>query len=255
MSESDQDRSLEGATAETRGVGDRSKPKDPAPPAAADWTGRRLVIRDWLLRTAPSLAELYEGAVVLLDEDSLPGRTRFIAHAVREIRNRLPEVVSGVTVKTRLEYPRRVGELADLWQKVGPSAADLDGLSETDARNVTDSTSIQIDVRLARGIDILIGDHLKTHIRRVESARRLFQALAPENPSVSPWLEPAIRQWLNITEWFVKIVHASKKVDNDFDTSVLKRNFELFEVALASLVGRFYGPVDELDEILEDTNR
>ncbi len=47
-----------------------------------------------MAREAPSLSELYEGAVCLLFENRLAGYTRFVGHAVREIRNRLPDAVS-----------------------------------------------------------------------------------------------------------------------------------------------------------------
>jgi hypothetical protein len=52
----------------------------------ACWTPRRRELREWLRRNAPSLAELYEGAVSLLFDVPIPGYTRFVAHAVREIR-------------------------------------------------------------------------------------------------------------------------------------------------------------------------
>jgi hypothetical protein len=48
-----------------------------------------------LTHNAASLADLYEGAVVMLYESILLGRTRFIGHAVREIRNRLPDAFAG----------------------------------------------------------------------------------------------------------------------------------------------------------------
>src|SRR5438094_3789110 len=41
------------------------------------WTPTRLGLRAWLQRNAPSLAELYEGAVRLMYESPLPGRVRF----------------------------------------------------------------------------------------------------------------------------------------------------------------------------------
>ena len=62
--------------------------------AEASWTPRRVDLRSWLQRNAPSLGELYVGAVLLVFGRPIPGRVRFVAHAVREIRNRLPDVVS-----------------------------------------------------------------------------------------------------------------------------------------------------------------
>jgi hypothetical protein len=64
---------------------------------AVGWTSERLQLKAWLTRNAPSLAELYESAVRLLFEVRLPGYTRFVRHAVRAIRNRLPFVISGIS--------------------------------------------------------------------------------------------------------------------------------------------------------------
>ena len=44
----------------------------------------------WLENNAPALAPLYRGALALAMLDSFPGRVHFIAHAIREMRNRLP---------------------------------------------------------------------------------------------------------------------------------------------------------------------
>lgn len=44
----------------------------------------------WLENNAAALAPLYRGALALAMLDSFPGRAHFIAHAIREIRNRLP---------------------------------------------------------------------------------------------------------------------------------------------------------------------
>src|SRR5437899_126098 len=82
---------------------------------ASCWIPVRLEIRAWLYRNAPSLAELYEGAVLLLYAHPLPGRVRFISHAVREIRNRLPEATSGVKGLPRLDYTSRLDKLAKQW--------------------------------------------------------------------------------------------------------------------------------------------
>ena len=68
-----------------------------AGPAAAvsELSSDRLELLAWLRRNAPSLAELYEGAVLLL-QNRPPAHVRLIAHSVREIRNRLPDYVSKV---------------------------------------------------------------------------------------------------------------------------------------------------------------
>jgi hypothetical protein len=71
---------------------------DIPPLSQAYWTHARLELQAWLQRNAASLAELYGGAARLVYDTPLPGRVRFVCHAVREIRNRLPDVLSGATL-------------------------------------------------------------------------------------------------------------------------------------------------------------
>jgi hypothetical protein len=86
----------------------------PRPP----WTRARLELHGWLQRTAPSLARLYKGAVQLMFETQVEGRERFIRHAVREIRNRLPDAINGDR-REQVKYRKVVNELAEAWKRSG----------------------------------------------------------------------------------------------------------------------------------------
>src|SRR5215831_6935451 len=81
------------------------------------WNPARVELRDWFRREAPSLADLYEGAVELLYQRPLPGRIRFISHAAREIGNRLPDYLTGKEIGKRLEYVVRLDAIEGKWNK------------------------------------------------------------------------------------------------------------------------------------------
>lgn len=81
---------------------------DPGVSPASCWTAKRLRLRDWLERTAPQLAQVYAGAVTMAFDPDFPGRVVFVWHAMREIRNRLPDAVAGEVDSSSLEY----GDLA-----------------------------------------------------------------------------------------------------------------------------------------------
>lgn len=81
------------------------------------WTRNRRELLEWLGKTSPSLAELYKGAVDLLFGRPVAGFSRFVSHAVREIRNRLPGVVSGTGSSGRLDYTSRIDDLSAQWKK------------------------------------------------------------------------------------------------------------------------------------------
>jgi hypothetical protein len=92
---------------------------------ATFWTESRRELKEWFGKNAPPLGELYEGARRMVFDSTFPGRTRFVAHAVREIRNRLPDVITGTTSR-RFEWVNRLDVLARKWQKAGLS---VDGSS------------------------------------------------------------------------------------------------------------------------------
>ena len=83
------------------------------------WTPARRELLAWHKRNAPSLAELYEGAVELLYRQQLPGWTRFVGHAVREIRNRLPDAISGSTQVPPSETAKHLDAISQAWKDAG----------------------------------------------------------------------------------------------------------------------------------------
>src|SRR5271170_6800890 len=110
------------------------------------WKVARKQILDWLKRNAPSLAELYEGAVVMLDQFSFPGRTRFISHAVREIRNRLPDAFGGGTRSQRLDYTMRVDAISAAWPTTSPRAPSIPIDAEPCLPAITGHGAEQIEI-------------------------------------------------------------------------------------------------------------
>src|SRR5262249_17939537 len=78
-------------------------------PQASCWTPERLELKAWLTRNAPSLAELYEGAICLLFEHRLPGYTRFVTHAAREIANRAARCNFGCQLCRKITLFGKIG--------------------------------------------------------------------------------------------------------------------------------------------------
>src|ERR1700677_2005187 len=75
--------------------------------AAADsepyWNPLRRELEVWLGQHSPDLVDIYRGALKILFVPEFPGRLRFVSHAVREIRNRVPDAITGTRPK-RVEY-------------------------------------------------------------------------------------------------------------------------------------------------------
>lgn len=161
------------------------------------WTPARLELKAWFGRNAPSLGELYAGASRMLHSPSFPGRTRFIGHAVREIRNRLPETITGV--KSELfQWKNQLDGIVDDWRRVGFT---LDGGLPVSATTevATFSDDVLIPRKLLQRISILVADHVAARERPEETARRLFDGVDPRNQDSREALIPIVKQWLEAT--------------------------------------------------------
>lgn len=228
------------------------EPMSPPPPWGGERDGvrdaRRAAIRQWLSGKSPPLAELYEAAVRLLHDRSLPGRVILISHAVRDIGNRLPEAVSGVKSE-RLDYVTKMDGLAAAWRNAGIAEATLAGPATSPSPA---GVAIPVDSRLLTQIGQLVAEHEAARARPGESAGRLYAAFTPTNAKRREELRPAILQWIKVTKWFVGRAHAGTKADADHDFDELRRKFDLFETALAAMAQSFYETVSGLDANLKE---
>ncbi len=215
--------------------------------------GRRAGIRNWIANYSLALAELYEASVRLMHEVALSGRVILVCHAVREIRNRLPEMVSGTKGAGRLDYTNRVEKIVRLWRAVGLGDPSLARSLPT--ASASGPARIETDRWLLVSVAKLLADHGAVRERPEETAARLFLGAALGDPARREELRPVIVQWLDVTGWFTKHVHVGLKADADHDLDELRKRFELFEMTLAALAQSFYETVDDIDAILEEANR
>lgn len=217
------------------------------------WTQPRLELKAWFQRNAPSLGELYDGALRMIFSHEFPGKTRFVAHAVREIRNRLPDVIAGSKVGGLFDWKNSLDQLAEEWEKSGFT------LDETIPHQITEGQAmidpkILIKPQLYRKIRAILKGHVEAREKPIDSAIRLFMGISPERQDIRDTLRPVVTQWLNVTEWFVKKVHESGSRATDVDTEAFQSHFEYFEITLGALIRDFFKTVEGLDEILEDAN-
>lgn len=216
-------------------------------------TPHRAELLSWFQRNAPSLGELYLGAIKIVSEPSFPGRTRFISHAGREICNRLPDIISGVRSTPVLQYKNKLDEISKGWVKTGFPLNGSRPINVTGSETIP-SNSVPVPINLFYKISALVKEHNDTREKPIERAQRLFAGNTPDNFHLEDTLRPIVNQWLEVTEWFVGKAHDSGAVDSDVDVKELQNKFELFETTLRALIRGFFTTVEELDEILEEAN-
>ena len=215
-------------------------------PLTSPWTAQRRRLINWLKDKAPSLAELYETAVILLEQQHLPGRSRIIAHCVREIANSLPAILAGVE-RTRLEYDKRVDEIALARERLGRLPVQLpESMGST---SIPDPQEALIQDFLNQ-IDELIKEHKASQAKRDLIAEQLFQANRPENRHLGDALRPILRRWIKLKEWFVGHAHDNGKTDAEYDWNDIKGRFILFERTVLTLGQGFFETIADIDELI-----
>lgn len=228
---------------------------DVRPPRAfSPWTADRQELKAWFDRNALTLGELYQGAVEMIHGNQIPGWTWFVCHAVREIRNRLPDAIAGPKAGRNLNYKNRLDAIVKAWSATGLS---LDG--STSIANMAEgpefpaSADVPLTRELVGQIAELLQDHHDARERPLESATRLFEAVAPENAQLRKTLTPIVQHWIETTNWFVQYVHVRNNGDA-FPCEDLSLKFAAFEGVLKSLVREFFAGIREIDAILQDAN-
>jgi hypothetical protein len=75
----------------------------------------RRELEAWLGRYSPDLVDIYRGALKILFHPEFPAR---LSHAAREIRNRVPDAITGTRPK-RVEYVNNCDRVLVRWQRAG----------------------------------------------------------------------------------------------------------------------------------------
>jgi hypothetical protein len=224
--------------------------------AKFEWSTPQIRLHEWLLLKAPPLGKLYNGALIVISDPFFPGRTRFVAHAVREIGNRLPDYVLGPVVR-RKDYMAQLGGLAQDWERLG---LPTDGSIPTQVDGQTGTTSpdaVVIPREIFSKISSLLGEHNENREKHEERALRLFKGLAPEAPEMHEAMRLVAREWMATRKWFQEYAHdpGPRMDEREPRAEELDRHFKSFENTLIALLQEFFTTKRELDDILQETNR
>lgn len=217
-------------------------------------TPSRIENKKWLTNYAPNVAELYEGCLSMIYGNRIPGWERFVCHSIREIRNKLPVSVTGQKRFGRVNYEGKINKLCDAWN----NSPDFDidkPLADMPKSDGEQHQVISIPLKLYTEIAELIKTYEGIAVSNREKAANLFKTCLPETQGQQ--LTPIVKQWLNITEWFESNTHVPDDETVQYNDRELVEKFEEFESMLEILTGvrkEFFSNIDEIDEILKQTN-
>lgn len=217
--------------------------------AETSWTAERAELYRWLERNAPGLAPVYRAAAQMAFDEAFPGRVWFVAHAIREIRNRLPDALAGEVATSRTDYVELTKEVHTRWIEDG---LPPDGTPSVDASaepSAADLGRRDVSGELLRAVGALVGGHLGATDNNESRARRLFEAVGGASPPAY-----VVKGWLRGTRWANAYAHVRNKPLSRKDEEALAGHFVAFEQALKAIANRSYENMDALDEILGAAN-
>ncbi len=175
-------------------------------PQDSCWTAKRCELLAWLERAAPQLARLYAGAVTMATDAEFPGRVVFVWHAIREIRNRLPDSLAGQVASSSVQY----GELAsDVWRCWVDDGWPEDGslaLAESSEPSASGPERYEVSQRVLVAVANLVSGHVAVANRNKANAERLFEAVA--GTAVPAYV---VRAWVRGGRKAHKLAHVHNK--------------------------------------------
>ncbi|MCE2511392.1 MAG: hypothetical protein J4F50_02325 [Acidimicrobiia bacterium] len=183
--------------------------------------------------------------------DSLPGRVHFIAHAIREIGNRLPVALGNKVKKKTAGYEDHAKAIRDRWLDEGlPPDGRLRFLQES-APSASGPLRQEVSVGLLASVGKLIAEHRKAEANREARERAKFGALSDlgSNPSY------VIKNWGRWAREAVEFVHARDKLLPAEKDAEWVAKFLAFEQELMAIARPSYENLDALDGLLAEANR
>ena len=209
-------------------------------------TEKQQCVFDWLndkLRF-PVFAGAYKGALLFLNEKP-PGYITFVAHAGRDLMNRLAADVAGVQ-SDRVQYHQHLDKLQELWKD------EWTGQGLTPRDNDKEDGHL-IPYRICQKLKKLIDEHKTSRLRGPDADKRFFRTFldySDRDKIPKNFLE----DWEKAKDWFVKHAHLREKDFAENAPSEVARHFRMLDDLLYVAASSQFERIKSIDEILEETN-
>ena len=232
------------------GPGADRGPEVPREAAEEWWDPERAGLHGWLDRKAPHLAPLYLAGLRMAMDEGFPGRVHFIAHAIREIRNRLPDALDGALELPKSKYPKYVGRLYVQWAEEGfPTDGSGPSIDEP-AEATSAATGRVVSSEFISAVGSLVAHHAGLEAGRDALRMPRFEALAGPGPHP----QHVWKGWRDASRSAERFAHARNETlpaDADVEWTAKFLAFERFLIVISK---RAQENIADLDELLREAN-
>jgi len=203
-------------------------------------------VYEWLSNVLclPVYAETYKGALNLIEQKPA-GYVSFVAHAGRELMNRLAAHYKGIKSE-RVQYQWHVDSIQEVWR-------DEWRLSDELSPEVTEQGHL-IPVKVCQKVCALIEDH-KSGRRRSIEADDLFFSTFLDYTDRDKIPSNFLSEWKAAKEWFIRHTHLREKPFQAETYNDILKHFKCLDGYLYIAASSQYERLKGLNEILDATNR
>ena len=183
--------------------------------------------------------------------DGFPGRVHFIAHAIREIRNRLPGALGPKVPGGGASYEHLTEKIHKRWVAEGLPEDGRLPLPEESVPSASGPSRRDVSVAFLASVGRLIEDHMRARANREARESAAFGALADAGPVP----RHVAKNWGNLFPDVQKFVHARDEPLPERADDEWVRNFFQFEGALMAVFKLSRENLDDLDKLLDEANK
>lgn len=203
-------------------------------------------VYEWLNEglSLPVFAEAYKGAAILLSQKS-SGYISFVAHAGRDLMNRLASTVAGIKSE-RVQYQQHIDKLQGDWRDEWRLSDDL-------SPEVVESGHL-IPIPVCQRITTLIEEHNSGRIRSSE-ADGLFFSTFLDYSDKDKIPGNFLSEWKAAKNWFLGHAHLRDKSFQAKAGDELEMHFNCLDGYLYIAASSQYERLKALNEILDATNQ
>ena len=183
--------------------------------------------------------------------DGFPGRVHFIAHAIREIRNRLPGALGPKVPGRGASYEHLTEKIHQRWVAEGfPEDGKL-VLPEESVPSASGPSRRDVSVAFLASVGRLIENRIRARANRETRERAAFGALADAGPVP----RHVAKNWGNLFPDVQKFAHARDEPLPEGADDEWVRNFFQFEEALMAVFKLSRENLGDLDKLLDEANK
>jgi len=212
------------------------------------WSPARRDRRARLAAVSRDIAELYEAAIDILGDPGSPARMLLLGHCMREISNRLPDILNP-ELPDSSKQNLAVEQLAKAWRASG-LGAQLVGADES-----TQAPDVSVPRGVAAAIETVVAEYEVGRRANYAKGSFLVQGVVPPNlagTATNP--DPSVQAFLRSKRFFMDYTHAGDEDRPPPREEEIQDRVRHFEDVLDARLGDWWAVQAEVRDLVTRAN-